>query len=98
MNIEKYAYLNLNIQEVDNIIELLHNKTDIYLELIDNGEHETVEYMKSLMREYMQEIRTQTNILTSVKFSLQDKNNMYNGFNKVTRADFKKKLLNVRHQ
>jgi len=59
---------------------------------------ETAEDMKSLMREYMQEIRTQTNILTGVKFALQDTNNLCNGLNEATREDYNKQLLHIRHQ
>ena len=77
MNLERYAYYNLNIVEVENVVNILHDKTDSYLELLkDNDEYTTAESIKGLMLEYMLEVRNQANILSEVKSSLEATNKL----------------------
>jgi len=80
MNLANYVYYDLNISEVENVVEVLHNKTDSYLEMLFDEEwYGSVETIQYLMLEYIKTVRTQTNILCEVKSRLEKTNNLCNG-------------------
>ena len=78
MNLERYAYYNLNIVEIENLVDILHDKTDSYLEILqDDDEYKTAESVKDLMLEYMRAVRSQANILSGIKDRLQATNKLF---------------------
>ena len=95
MSLQAYTYNDLNITEVENVVEMLHEKTNNYLEFIHDGECETAEDMKSLMLEYMSAIRSQTNILAGIKNRLDETNKLLNS-NGANYNKIKNELLNTR--
>ena len=98
MNLKNYPYLDLNITEVDNVVEILHDKTDDYLKLLfDDDWCATVEDARDVMLEYMRTVRSQTNVLSEIKSRLEKTNRFSNGLSDAKIKDISREMVERRY-
>ena len=98
MNFRNYAYYDLNIKEVENVVDMLHDKTDTYLEMLFNDEWiGTVEDARDVMLEYIREVRSQANILSTIKSRLEETNKLCNGLSDVDRSKISRVMAKERY-
>ena len=98
MNLRNYPYLDLNITEVDNVVEALHDKTDNFLNMLyDDDWCGTVEDTRTIMLEYIRTVRSQTNVLSEIKRRLEDTNKFCNGLSNANTEDISRKIAEHRY-
>jgi len=98
MNLKNYTYLDLNITEVDNVVEALHDKTDNFLDMLLNDDWcRTVEDTRAIMLEYIRTVRSQTNVLSMINKRLEDTNRFCNGLSKVNTEDISREIVKERY-
>jgi len=98
MNLKNYPYLDLNITEVDNVVEALHDKTDSYLDILqDDEEYQTAEEIKYLMLEYIKTVRSQTNVLSMINKRFEETNRFINGLSKTETSKINREIVKSRY-
>jgi len=98
MNFRNYAYYDLNIKEVENVVDMLHDKTDTYLDMLFDDEWiGTVEDAREIMLEYIRTVRSQTNILSTIKNRLEETNQLVNGLSDVKASEISRKIVKERY-
>ncbi len=98
MNFRNYAYYDLNIKEVENVVDMLHDKTDTYLDMLFDDEWiGTVEDARDVMLEYIREVRSQANILSTIKSRLEETNKRCNGLKDVDRSKISREMAKERY-
>jgi len=98
MNLRNYAYYDLNIAEVENVVDILHDKTDDYLGMLFDDEWcGTAEDTRSIMVEYMRAVRNQTNILSMINSRLKETNELCNSLSDVNRDKISREMVKRRY-
>ena len=98
MNLRNYPYLDLNITEVDNVVEALHDKTDNFLNMLyDDDWCGTVEDTRTIMLEYIRTVRSQTNVLSMINKRLEDTNRFSNGLSKTETSKINREIVKSRY-
>jgi len=97
----RYQYLNHHITKVENVNIALNDKIDLYLEGLEDEfeEMNSIEDIKSMMLDFMLEVRTQNNILHIASTDIKEFNRtvILGADVKVSSEEYKKKMLEIRY-
>ena len=97
----RYQYLNHHIAKVENVNIALNDKIDLYLEGLKDEfeEMNSIDDIKSMMLDFMLEVRTQNNILYVAITDIKEFNRtvILGADENVSSEEYKKKMLEMRY-